>query len=248
MKLSVDWHSPRLRQTVQVRRWGHYGRPVLVFPTAGGDAEEIERFLMLRVLDPLLQEGRIKVYSCDSVAGAAWVKGESNPRHAAWVQNQFDGFIYHELVPAIRADCGHADVDIIAAGASIGAYNAVASVCRHPDVFSHGLGLSGTYDLTRWIKGEWSPDFYFCSPLHYLPGLNDSAQLRRLRERFIILATGEGRWESPAESWAMARVLGDKGIPNRVDLWGKDRDHDWTTWREMLPKYLGDLTAGDPRP
>jgi esterase/lipase superfamily enzyme len=33
-------------------------------------------------------------------------------------------------------------------------------------------------------------------------------------------------------------VLGSKGVPNRVDLWGKDYDHDWPTWREMLPHYL----------
>ncbi len=36
----------------------------------------------------------------------------------------------------------------------------------------------------------------------------------------------------------MARVLGAKGIPNRVDPWGPEWHHDWETWREMLPKYL----------
>jgi esterase/lipase superfamily enzyme len=29
-------------------------------------------------------------------------------------------------------------------------------------------------------------------------------------------------------------------VPNRVDLWGPDHDHDWPTWREMLPKYLAE--------
>ena len=47
-------------------RWGHFGTPVLLFPTAGGDAEECERFRMLVVLRPLVEAGRIKVY-----AGAA---------------------------------------------------------------------------------------------------------------------------------------------------------------------------------
>ena len=32
-----------------------------------------------------------------------------------------------------------------------------------------------------------------------------------------------------------------KGIPNRVDDWGPDYDHDWPTWWEMLPLYLDDL-------
>ena len=57
----------------------------------------------------------------------------------------------------------------------------------------------------------------------------------------MILATGEGRWESPGETWKMAHVLGIKGISNRVDLWGPDWDHDWPTWREMLPRYLDEV-------
>ena len=37
------------------------------------------------------------------------------------------------------------------------------------------------------------------------------------------------------------QVLGGKGVPNRVDQWGKDYDHNWPTWREMLPKYLSQV-------
>ena len=40
----------------------------------------------------------------------------------------------------------------------------------------------------------------------------------------------------------MAGVLGSKGVPNRVDPWGPEHDHDWPTWRQMLPIYLDDLT------
>ena len=57
----------------------------------------------------------------------------------------------------------------------------------------------------------------------------------------VILASGSGRWENIDESWAMASVLGGKGIPNRVDDWGQDYDHDWPTWYRMLPKYLSEL-------
>ena len=53
--------------------------------------------------------------------------------------------------------------------------------------------------------------------------------------RKAILASGEGRWENIGESWRLAHVLGSKGIPNRVDPWGTEYDHDWSTWRQMLP-------------
>ena len=39
MKVTDSWYSERLEQPIGLARWGHYGVPVLVFPTAGGDAE-----------------------------------------------------------------------------------------------------------------------------------------------------------------------------------------------------------------
>ncbi len=240
-KVRTTWHSSRLRQEVTVVRYGHFGVPVLLFPTAGGDAEESERFLMIKVLAPLLRAGRIKVYACDSVAGRTWIDGESSGAMRAEMQDRFDGFVHRELVPAIRTDCRTPDIEIITAGASIGAFNALAAICRHPDVFSTAVCMSGTYNLKRWMNGEHTRAFHFASPLHFLPYMDDGPHLQQLQQRMIILATGEGRWEAPEESWTAARVLGAKGVPNRVDLWGQDHDHDWVTWRAMLPKYLDEL-------
>ncbi len=101
--------------------------------------------------------------------------------------------------------------------------------------------MSGTYDLTHWLRGHWGDDFYYSSPLHYLPDFDDADALAQLRSRFVVLATGRGRWEDEGETWKMADALGRKGIPNRVDLWSEHHDHDWPTWREMLPIYLDDL-------
>jgi len=239
MRLSTGWYSERLREHVRVVRWGHWGRPVLVFPTAGGDAEEIERFHLVGALWPLIDSGRIKVYSCDSVAGRAWLDNPSID-YCCWLQNQFDGFVYHEVVPAIFNDC-QGPQPIVAAGASMGAYNSVTSLCRHPDVFTTAIGMSGVYDLERSLYGRFSMDFYYSSPMHFIPNLEEGHQLQALRDCFVILAYGKGRWEHPDQSWRMAHVLGARGIPNRVDVWGQEYDHDWPAWREMLPTYLADV-------
>jgi esterase/lipase superfamily enzyme len=37
------WYSERLQLPIGLARRGQSGTPVLVFPTTGGDAEEIER-------------------------------------------------------------------------------------------------------------------------------------------------------------------------------------------------------------
>jgi esterase/lipase superfamily enzyme len=236
MKAIEEWHSERMHQPVRLVRWGEFGVPVLVFPTAGGDAEEIERMGLVDSVSGLLAAGRIKLYSIDSVAGRAWME-RHDPLHASWLQNAFSAAVRWEVVPAIRADVDDEGAEVIAAGASIGAFNAVASVCRHPDAFRAAIGMSGTYDLGPWLGGMWTDDFYFSSPLHYLPGLGESHQLEALRRRWVVLATGTGDHENPGESWRMAGVLGGKGVPNQVDQW-QGWPHDWPTWRAMLPSYL----------
>ncbi|MBS0395163.1 MAG: hypothetical protein JSR54_11085 [Proteobacteria bacterium] len=225
-------------EPARVVRWGHFGTPVLLFPTAGGDYEEVERFHLVGAVGALIDAGRIKVYSIDSVAGRTWLEGGHSPEYCSRVQNLYDAFVYHEVVPLIRSDCRTPDLEVIAAGASIGAFNAAASVCRHPDAFRLAISMSGTFDLSKYLGGRMNLDFYYSSPLHYLPGLGEGEQLARLRGRLVLLPTGEGRWEDVGESWRLAHVLGARGVPNRVDLWGRDRDHDWNTWRAMLPKYL----------
>jgi esterase/lipase superfamily enzyme len=73
-----------------------------------------------------------------------------------------------------------------------------------------------------------------------VPGL-EGPQLDALRQRYAILASGQGAWENVGESWAAAEVLGGKGVPNRVDAWGEEWPHEWPTWRAMLPQYLDEL-------
>jgi len=241
VKTRERWFSDRLQEQITVVRWGTFGKPVLVFPSAGGDAEEIERFGLVDACGELLAEGRVKLYSVDSVAGQAMIAKAASPEHRMWLLNQFHECIRREVVPAIHADLGGQAIDVITSGASIGAFNAVAVLCRYPDVFSAAVGMSGTYRIERFYDQAWSQDLYFSAPLQFLSGL-DGPQLDLLRRRHVVLAAGEGAWEDIGESWSMASALSAKGIPNRVDNWGPQWEHDWPTWHRMLPQYLGELT------
>jgi esterase/lipase superfamily enzyme len=125
-------------------------------------------------------------------------------------------------------------------GSSIGAFNALAAICRFPETFAQALCMSGTYDLERFLKAPLTRGFHVTSPLHYLHEL-EGPRLERLRSRFVLLASGEGKAEDIGESWRMASVLGARGIPNRVDSWGHEWAHDWPTWRNMLHTYTPEL-------
>ena len=240
-KVSSRWYSERVEREVNLVRWGTVGTPVLAFPTAGGDAEEIERFHLVDACGDLLEHGRIKLYSVDSVNGRALLSGEGDSGRQAWIQCRFFEFLRHEVVPAISIDCASEDIEIIAAGPSIGAFNALAGICWFPDVFRAAVCMSGTYDLGRFFNGPISDDFTLSSALRFVPAL-DGPALDHLRRRFVVLASGEGANEDIGESWAVAHALGSKGVPNRVDPWGQHWEHDWPLWRAMLPQYLDELT------
>jgi esterase/lipase superfamily enzyme len=238
MREASRWYSHRVEQEIGLVRWGHWGQPVLIFPTAGGDAEEIERMHLVGALAPMIDAGRIKVYSCDNLAGRAIAARAGSIEYRCALLNRFEACIAEEVVPAIRTDCRDDGVEVVAAGASLGAFMATGVTCRYPWLFRAAVGMSGTYDLERLMGGPGTADYYFATPMSFLPNLGDPNALDMLRRRFILLAFGQGRWESPDDSWRLAGILGSKGVPNRVDPWGPEYDHDWPTWREMLPLYL----------
>ena len=220
---------------------------MLLFPTAGGDAEEIERFHMIDVARSRCSTaGAIKVYSCDSVAGQALARPRGL-RRATRCGSRTSSTSTSATRSCRRSarTARRADIEIWTAGASIGAFHAVAVVCRFPDVFTRALCMSGTYDLRALLRRHARVHRRLLRRRRRCTSCRRStgAHLDALRTRFILLASGEGRAEDIGESWRMAHVLGSKGIPNRVDSWGAEWHHDWPTWREMLPKYLDEWHA-----
>lgn len=235
------WQSPALQREMSVCRWGFFGKPVLIFPTAGGDFLECERFMLIKVIKPLIEAGRIKVFSCGSISADGWLDPNAHPAHRTWLQARFGDYVTQELLPFIQQECGGTDQRFAAVGASLGAYNALNAVTRNPKWFDLAICMSGTYDFKRWMNNHWDDNYYFHMPLHFLPNLGESPQLQALRSARIVLATGQGRAEAPWESEWIAGILRSKGVPHFLEIWGKDVHHDWPTWRTMLPMFLDKL-------
>jgi esterase/lipase superfamily enzyme len=237
-KETWTWASVRLAGPARVARWGHFGTPVLLFPSAGGDYEEVERFHLVRALSPLIGAGRIKVFSVDGVAAQTWLRGTGSPVDCARVQSSYDAYIDEEVVPFIRRDLLSDTVEIVAAGAAIGACSAVSTLCRRPEIFRAALTLSGIFDLSRYLQGGFSPELSGVLPLHEIPALEEGPRLQKLRRRFVRMASGEGSYEDPAQSRRLAAALAARGIPHQLDLWGPGFAHSWGSWQEMLPRAL----------
>lgn len=234
------WYSHRVGKEMTVARWGDVGVPVLLFPTAAADCFDYERFLMIKVLEPLLAAGRIKVYSCETNAGQSWLNPDARPWEKSRLQALYDSYVSNELLPHIKRDSG-GTTGFVAAGASIGAYNSVNTAAKHPRWFSHVIAMSGTYYFDRWMDGHRDQDYYFNQPMLYLGGVPDGPQLQGIRDINWVVATGQGAYEAPEESKNLAALLQAKGARVNLELWGHDMRHDWVTWRAMLPLFLDKL-------
>jgi esterase/lipase superfamily enzyme len=68
----VSLWSPAIGAAGEVIAYGHFGRPILVFPSEGGRAWDYETNGMVGAVAPLLEAGRIKLYCVDSFDGASW--------------------------------------------------------------------------------------------------------------------------------------------------------------------------------
>ena len=209
-----------------------------MFPTATADFLEYERFMVIKSLKPFIDEGKIKVYSIDSINPSTWLTAGSPGRHASWWHHEYNYYLSEEVVPFIYNDCG-GQTPIITSGASFGALHAANTFFRRPDLFRGVIALSGSYDLHDYTKGYSDDLTYFNSPVHYMQGWHDGdIWQQQAHSMGIVLATGQGKWEKPSRTVDMSNVLNSRSIPHWLDLWGHDMPHDWTTWRDMWPYFI----------
>lgn len=233
-----SWWSHRLQKDMPICVYGHYGFAVLMFPTAAADFLEYERFELINAISPLINEGKIKVYSINSVNNESWLNNHMHPYDKGVRHQVFNEYVVEEVVPFIHDNCKGL-VPIITTGASVGALHSANLFFRRPDIFSGTIAMSGIYDLQYYTRGYFDDNVFYNSPVHYLPGWNDEYILNKMRDGKIVIASGQGPYEDPGASIHLSNILNQKGIQHWLDLWGHDMRHDWPTWREMLPYFLG---------
>ena len=233
-----SWYSPALGQDMPIVSYGEYGFALLLVPTAGADYLEYERFQLIESLAPFINGGKMKVFSVNSVNKESWLNNEMEGAHKAIRHNQFNQYIFDEVIPFIKTNTS-AETPIIIGGASFGALHSMNLFLKRPDLLDGVIAMSGVYDLTEYTKGFYDDQVYFNSPAHYIPNLGDEWYLNNIRKsKHIHILTGSGDFEDPQGSRNISWVLNEKGIPHELDIWGKEWKHDWPTWRAMLPHYL----------
>lgn len=233
--------SKALGRDMEVKVYGHAGKPCLVFPSQDGRFYDFENFGMPGSAQPWIDQGKLRLYCVDSIDRESWSAGQQPPRdrvrrHEAWFTH-----LVEEFYPFMMADArwqGRA----MTLGCSMGAMHAVNMLFRRPDLYDTVIGLSGCYSPEDFLGGYMDEVTYVNSPVASLRGMPpDHPYIDMLNACTIILCVGQGAYEDEMlySTRQLDEVMREKGIRAWVDYWGFDVSHDWPWWRKQLQYFLG---------
>jgi esterase/lipase superfamily enzyme len=219
--------------------YGHWGRPLLVFPSELGRRWDWEDTGMIAALASLIEEGRVKVYCADGADEWTWRADDVPLEERARRHGEYERWITDTVAPFIHDETGG---DIIVTGSSFGAYHAANFTLKRADLFPLAVCMSGVYDVSVVGWGDRGDAVYFNNPLDYVQHLHgDHLDWLRMRAS-LVLVCGQGQWEDTTgaleSTKRFAGLLGEKGIRHELDLWGHDVPHDWPSWRAQIAHHL----------
>jgi esterase/lipase superfamily enzyme len=228
-------------EDVPVLAYGHWGRPLLVFPSEQGAPWDYESNGMIEALAWLIEAGRLKVYCVSSFDSWSWADRSVPTEERARRHAHYERWIADHVSPFIQADCG-GGAEIIVTGCSLGAFHAANFTLRRADLFPLAICLSGVFDVSTLGWGDRGDATYFNNPMDYVANLHGD-HLEWLRDRAsVLLVCGQGQWEDTTgaldSTTRFADVLVGKGIRVELDLWGHDIPHDWPSWRKQISHHL----------
>lgn len=244
MKIEYLTHySGHLNREMQVKRYGHQGKVMIIFPTSGGRFHEAEDFGLINSIRDVLTSGKIQVYCIDSIDTEGYLGFDVDWGHRTHMIYCFEQYLITEFIPFVKHHSQRFD-PYISVGCSMGAFHALNFGLRHPDVFDQVIALSDIFDA-RFFFGEYGNHefIYQNSPTDYLWKMDDSFFLNYYHQNDYIVCVGQGDFEreSVIDTKKMEEAFKFKQIDAWFDYWGMDVSHDWVWWRLQLPYYMKQL-------
>jgi esterase/lipase superfamily enzyme len=224
----------------RILAYGHWGRPVIVFPSENGEVWDWEANGMVGALESLLDAGRVKLYCVPSFDRESWTRRDLSIEERARRHGHYEWWILTRLAPFVQSDSR--THELIVAGCSFGAYHAANFCLKRGDLFPLAICMSGVYDVTVQGGGERGDAVYFNNPMDYVANtVGDHLEWLRTQVS-LLLVCGQGQWEDTTGALESTKrfgsLLAEKGIRHEVDLWGHDVPHDWPSWRRQIAHHL----------
>ena len=241
------WYSNELGREMEIKRYGHAGRPVLFIPCQDGRFYDFENYKMTDAWGHWIESGQVMVFGIDTMDSETWSAKGGDAGWRIWRYERWINYITREVVPFMRSVANECNgwegyPGILVFGASLGATHAVNLYLRFPELFDRLLALSGIY-TSEYGFGSFMNDLvYQNSPVHYMANMPEGhPYIERYNQNKAVICVGQGAWEIPDTTRQLKEIFDRKGIHAWVDFWGHDCYHDWPWWYKQVEYFVPKL-------
>ena len=181
----TDFYSHILGMSLKVEVTGHFGYPMIMFPTSQGDYTQNHDFKLNESLNWLVENGKVKLYNIETIDKFSFYDKNIHPSERIRNYELYMQFLKQEFVPYIQRL--HSVHRVAVAGASFGGYHAANFAFRFPDVVSHMFCLSGAFSIRNFMDGFSNDLVYYNCPREFMR--NDEAW--KFKHMHIVLSTSD---------------------------------------------------------
>lgn len=234
-KRSEKWRSPSLGKSMEMTIWGESGTPILALPTRAQKSNQWGEYGMTDAITHQLEQGYNQLFCVDTIDDESFLNKQIDPSRRIVRHQQYETYIIEEVVPFVQ-DQNPIDY-IIIAGVDLGAYHAITLALKHPEEFGKAIGISGLYNIRKFMDDFYDDNVYYNNPIDFIPNLNKQSLLNAIRnvDLRLVSYTHDKRL-GHAEN--MSKVLRMKFIEHELDIWNVEEGGEWDLWPRMLKTHI----------
>ena len=227
----IPYYSNTLGRDINVEVTGHWGHPILMFPSSGGQYTQNTDFGLTGSVMRFVEEGRIKLYNVETLDMLSFYHDTMITEQKIHNYELYMQFLKNEMIPYIQNECNTHRIGV--AGVSFGGFHAGNAAFRFPDLVSHFIGMSAAFSIRDMAQLSDDMRIYFNCPAEFMR--NEEGWKYNHME--IVLGTSD--WDICRDkNLHMSGILNEKGIDHWYDE-KKWTPHDWPLWRMIFPEYVG---------
>src|SRR5680860_730240 len=101
----LPYYSNTLGRNINVEVTGHWGHPILMFPSSGGQFTQNTNFGLTGAVMQFVEEGRIKLYNVQTLDMLSFYHDHMITEEKIHNYELYMQFLRNEMIPYIQGEC-----------------------------------------------------------------------------------------------------------------------------------------------
>ena len=144
----IQYYSNTLNRNINLEVTGHWGHPILMFPSSGGQFTQNTDFGLVGSVMNFIDEGKVKIYNVETIDMMSFYDDHMDSGTKIHNYELYMQFLKNELIPYIQKECNTHRIGV--SGVSFGGFHAANTAFRFPDLISHYIGMSAAFNVP-WL-------------------------------------------------------------------------------------------------